>query len=56
MYLSPIIYFFEKSANDPRISSTHGGLYAAVIYYWLTQRCPASFRVFAKEKITLIVD
>ncbi|QEC78515.1 hypothetical protein FSB76_22130 [Mucilaginibacter ginsenosidivorax] len=53
MYLPPLSYFFEIAAKDPRISVTHGGLYAAIIYYWQKQDCPGSFHVFAKELMQL---
>lgn len=53
MYLLPLSYFFEMAECDPRISVTHGGLYAAIIYYWHRLDCPESFRVFAKELMKL---
>ncbi|WP_121811393.1 hypothetical protein [Mucilaginibacter kameinonensis] len=53
MSILPLLHFFEKAKFDPRISVTHGGLYAAIIYYWQSLDYPESFRVFAKELMKL---
>lgn len=51
--LSPLADFFKAIEKDPRISSTHIGVYASLLNYWNAQGRADPIRVFSHQMITL---
>jgi hypothetical protein len=47
--LKPLSDFFSAIENDPRISITHIGIYAALLQYWQEQRFINPVQVFSYE-------
>ncbi len=45
--------FFTAIANDPRISITHIGLYAALLQYWQEHHFDNPVNVFSYEIMTI---
>jgi hypothetical protein len=41
--------FFDAISKDARICSTHIGLYAAIVQYWLLNGCVNPMRAYAHE-------
>jgi len=48
-FLEPLSHFFSAIENDPRISVTHIGIYAALLQYWSEHGCVDPVRVFSSE-------
>lgn len=51
--LKPLSDFFDAIEKDPRINSTHIGVYAALLQCWCSQGCPSPLQVFSHELIGL---
>jgi hypothetical protein len=51
--LRPLADFFKAIEKDPRISSTHIGVYASLLNYWNAQGRSSPIRVFSHEMIGL---
>ncbi|OJV19765.1 MAG: hypothetical protein BGO21_22150 [Dyadobacter sp. 50-39] len=51
--LGPLSDFFDAIAKDPRINSTHIGIYAALLEYWKRKGCPSPLQIFSHELIKL---
>lgn len=47
--LKPLSEFFNAISEDPRISVTHIGLYAAVLQYWREQHFVNPIHVYSHE-------
>ena len=47
--LKPLSDFFTAIANDPRISITHIGIYAALLQYWQEHHFANPVNVFSYE-------
>ena len=47
--LKPLSDFFLAIENDCRISTTHIGIYAALLQYWKEQQYVNPFQVFSYE-------
>jgi len=47
--LEPLSHFFSAIENDPRISITHIGIYAALLQYWKEHGCVNPVQVFSYE-------
>ncbi|MBF9252124.1 hypothetical protein I2I11_02350 [Pontibacter sp. 172403-2] len=47
--LKPLSDFFSAIANDPRISITHIGIYAALLQYWKEHEFQNPMQVFSYE-------
>jgi hypothetical protein len=41
--------FFNAIANDPRVSITHIGIYAALLQYWQMNNYPMPLEVFSHD-------
>lgn len=52
--LSPLSDFFKAIEKDPRISSTHIGVYASLLNYWNANGRVSPIRVFSHEMIGLV--
>lgn len=51
--LKPLSDFFDAIEKDPRINSTHIGVYAALLQCWNRRGCPDLLEVFSHELIGL---
>ena len=51
--LSPLADFFKAIEKDPRIGSTHIGVYASLLNYWNAQGRISPIRVFSHQMIGL---
>jgi hypothetical protein len=49
--LRPLSDFFDAIEKDPRINSTHIGVYAALLQCWARRGCPSRLEVFSHELI-----
>ena len=43
--------FFDAIEKDPRVNSTHIGVYAALLQCWVKQGCPGPLEAFSHEII-----
>ncbi len=55
--LQTLADFFQAIAHDPRISSTHIGIYAALLHYWQVHNfqnpiCAFSYEIMQLAKIS----
>lgn len=48
-FLKPLSDFFSAIENDPRISITHIGIYAALLQYWSEHRFENPVHVFSYD-------
>ncbi len=48
-FLKPLSDFFSAIENDPRISITHIGIYAALLQYWKAHDYENPVQVFSYE-------
>src|SRR6185312_14626382 len=48
-FLKPLSDFFSAIENDPRISITYIGIYAALLQYWKEHDCKNPMQVFSYE-------
>ena len=48
-FLEPLCDFFSAIENDPRISITHIGIYAALLQYWKEHDCRNPVQAFSYE-------
>jgi hypothetical protein len=48
-FLKPLSDFFSAIEDDPRISITHIGIYAALLQYWSEHHYENPVRVFSYE-------
>lgn len=48
-FLKPLSDFFSAIENDPRISITHIGIYAALLQYWSEHNYKNPVQVFSYE-------
>ena len=48
-FLEPLSDFFSAIENDPRISITHIGIYAALLQYWKEHNYENPVQVFSYE-------
>lgn len=48
-FLKPLSDFFSAVENDPRISITHIGIYAALLQYWSEHHYENPVQVFSYE-------
>ncbi len=52
-FLKPLSDFFSAIENDPRISITHIGIYAALLQYWSEHHYKNPVQVFSYEIILI---
>ena len=51
--LTPLSEFFSAIENDPRISITHIGIYAALLQYWKKQNYDNPVQAYSHEIMSL---
>ena len=52
-FLEPLSDFFSAIENDPRISITHIGIYAALLQYWKEHGCKNPVQVFSYQIMSI---
>lgn len=52
-FLKPLSDFFSAIENDPRISITHIGIYAALLQYWSEHLYENPVQVFSYEIMSI---
>lgn len=51
--IQPLLVFFSAMQNDYRISTTHIGIFSALLIYQISQGASGSFKAFSKDIMIL---